>query len=243
MNNHEPLVSLSIVSHGQASLIRFLLADLEQLAQQDFEVILTINLPEDESPYQNLSFPLQIIRNSTQKGFGANHNTAFTKSKGKFFAIVNPDIRITAINFQKLISPFKNSRTAAVAPIILSGDGKIEDSARRFPTLFRLAKRVLLQQRDPDYKLSTTPFSVDWLAGMFILFRPEAYRKINGFDDRRFFMYLEDADICRRLHKKGWQVMLNPNEKVTHMAQRASHRNLKHLRWHTVSAIRYLTGL
>jgi hypothetical protein len=45
------------------------------------------------------------------------------------------------------------------------------------------------------------------------------------------------------LHESGWQVMVNPRVQVTHMAQRASHRNLKHMRWHAVSALRYLTGL
>jgi GT2 family glycosyltransferase len=56
-------------------------------------------------------------------------------------------------------------------------------------------------------------------------------------------MYFEDADICRRLGKTGWLVLVNPNVHVIHMAQRASHRNLKHMRWHAVSAFRFLSGL
>ncbi|MEJ7138190.1 glycosyltransferase [Amphibiibacter pelophylacis] len=241
VSNHS--LSFSIVSHGQAALIAPLLGDLARLPPNTFEVILTINLPEDESPYFGYTFPIRIIRNSEPKGFGANHNAAFTEAKGNYFAVVNPDIRIQYLDLHELLMPFQNENIAAVAPIVLSSEGKIEDSARHFPTLQRFAKRVILRKRVSDYKLQKVPFAVDWVAGMFVVFRTEAYRKINGFDDHRFFMYLEDADICRRLHKNGWGVLVNPFVSVTHMAQRASRRNLTHMRWHAVSALRYLTGL
>lgn len=236
-------ITLSIVSHGQASLIRSLLADLAELPQQNFEVLITVNLPEDESPYYGHPFPLRIIRNNTPKGFGANHNAAFGQANASWFAVVNPDIRIKSLDLHTLLSPFHDQCVAAVAPLVLSGDGKLEDSARRFPTFTRFAKRVLLRQRDADYNVGLVPYPVDWVAGMFVVFRRDAYQKIGGFDDRRFFMYLEDADICRRLGNIGWKVMVNPSVQIIHMAQRASRRNLRHMRWHAISAIRYLTGL
>ncbi len=237
------LITLSIVSHGQASLIRSMLADLAALPNQNFEVVITVNVPEDESAYQGHVFPLRIIRNDTPKGFGANHNAAFRETSGPWFAVVNPDIRLKTLDFGTLLRPFQVQGVAAVAPVVLSRDGKFEDSARRFPTLVRFAKRVLLRQRHADYQVGFKPYPVDWVAGMFVVFRRDAYQQIAGFDDRRFFMYLEDADICRRLGFNGWQVVVNPSVQVIHMAQRASRKNLKHLRWHVVSALRYLTGL
>ncbi len=236
-------ITLSIVSHGQASLIRMLLADLSELSHKNFEVIVTINLPEDESAYFGYPFPVRIIRNAIPKGFGANHNSAFNQASGNWFAVVNPDIRIRSLDLQALLSPFQCHTVAAVAPVVLSGDGSVEDSARRFPTLLRFAKRVLLRQRNGDYMVETSPYPVDWVAGMFVVFRRDFYQKIGGFDDRRFFMYFEDADICRRFRINGWKVIVNPYVQVIHVAQRASRRNLKHMRWHALSAFRYLTGL
>ena len=236
-------ICLSIVSHGQASLIHALLSDLARLPQQNFEVLITINVPEDESLYHGHPFPMRIIRNIVPKGFGGNHNAAFSETDCNFFAVVNPDIRIQSLDFQELLSPFENQNVAAVAPIVLSNFGEIEDSARRFPTLLRFAKRVLLRKRGLDYRLENYPYSVDWVAGMFVVFRSDAYRRVQGFDDRRFFMYLEDADICRRFHQSNLKVLVNPHVNVTHNAQRASRRNFKHMRWHAVSALRYLTGL
>jgi GT2 family glycosyltransferase len=236
-------LSFSIVSHGQAQLVAALLSDLARLPQQTFEVIITVNLPEDESPFQGHPFPIHIIRNVVPKGFGGNHNAAFAKANGNYFAVVNPDIRLHSFDMHELLKPFQNENIAAVAPMVISDKGKIEDSARRFPTIRRFAKRVILRKRVSDYQFLKLPFEVDWVAGMFVVFRPEAYRQINGFDDHRFFMYLEDADICRRIYKNGWSVLVNPVVSVKHMAQRASRRNLKHMRWHVVSAFRYLTGL
>lgn len=243
MNSPIPLCTLSVVSHSQALLIRQLLVDLSRLEEQNFEVIITINQPEDESPYEGFSFPLRFIRNSLPQGFGANHNAAFAHSTAKWFAVVNPDIRLQSLDFEVLLSPFRQKSVAAVAPVVVSAEGTVEDSARRFPTLFRFTKRVLLRQRKSDYEVHSTPYRVDWVAGMFVVFRREAFRQVDGFDARRFYMYLEDADICRRLGKEQWQVLVNPHVRVIHMAQRASRRNFKHMRWHAVSALRFLTGL
>jgi hypothetical protein len=243
MNHPPPLVSLSVVSHGQASLIRSLLADLARLPQQDFEVLITINLPEDETAYQGYPFALRIIRNAAPKGFGANHNAAFEHCRGRFFAVVNPDIRITKLDLGTLTRVLEEPKVGAVAPVILASNGRVEDSVRRFPTFTRLARRVLLRQRAPDYVWDQQPIDVDWTAGMFVLFRPQAFKEISGFDDRRFFMYFEDVDICARLWRAGWRVRLQPCASVIHDAQRASRKNMKHLRWHLTSALRYLSGL
>ena len=77
---------------------------------------------------------------------------------------------------------------------------------------------------------------------MFVVFRKDVFRSLGGFDDRRFFMYMEDVDICRRLNNTGFSVLLNPKVSVIHTAQHASHRNFKHMRWHAISSFQYLTG-
>ena len=231
-----------MVSHGQANLIRDLLSDFSALSCPDFEVIVTLNLPEDDALYMGFDVPLKIIKNISPKGFGANHNAAFLASEGLFFAVVNPDIRFHSLNVFELLSPFSAKIAAAVAPLVYSPSGTTEDSARRFPTFFRLLKRFVLRHREPDYAPGNAPLLVDWVAGMFVVFRKDVFRSLGGFDDRRFFMYMEDVDICRRIKEAGFNVLLNPKVSVVHMAQRASHKNLKHMRWHVVSAFRYLTG-
>lgn len=243
MNASAPLVTLSVVSHGQSTLVEKLLSDLDRLGRRDFEVVVTSNLPESEASYVGRSYAVTRLKNSVPKGFGANHNAAFEHSRGLFFVVVNPDIRLSSLDIDRLLMPFDDPNVGGVAPKVVSSDGRLEDSARRFPTVWRLLCRLLLRRRAPDYALNSVPVDVDWAAGMFVVFRPEMFKALGGFDDRRFFMYFEDVDICRRLHQRGWRVVVQPAISVVHDAQRASHRSLMHLRWHLTSAVRFLTGL
>ncbi|WP_119354256.1 glycosyltransferase [Azohydromonas sediminis] len=237
------LVTLSVVSHGQGALVRHFLADLRQGVDAPFEVILTLNIPEDEAFLdEHRGLPLLVLRNRVPKGFGANHNAAFRIARGTHFAIVNPDIRAQRLRLAPLLETLEQRRVAACAPQVLAPDGRVEDSARRFPTAWRLLRRLLLRRRGPDYRWGGDPVDVDWLAGMFVLFRRDAYEAVSGFDER-YFMYLEDVDICRRLKRLGWRVVLDSRSTVVHFAQRRSHRDVRHLRWHLRSTLRYFTGI
>lgn len=238
-----PLYSLSVVSHGQAQLVRQLLADLDQLRPLNFEVLVTANIAEDESAYTARNFPLSVTRNPQPLGFGANHNAAFARSQGQLFVVVNPDIRAPKLDLNLLANAFDDPDIGACAPLVLNSRGSVEDSARRFPTVIKLVRRVLFSKDGPDYSWTDGPCTVDWVAGMFIVFRREAFAQASGFDARRYFMYYEDVDLCERLGKLGWAVRLHPGTSVIHDAQRASHGNLQHMRWHLTSALRYLTGI
>jgi GT2 family glycosyltransferase len=239
----ERLLTISIVSHGQASLVSNSLDDLENFSETDFEVILTCNIPEDVTSIISRCYPIQVIVNDAPKGFGANHNAAFELSQGRFFAVVNPDIRVDLFDLSALTDVLSEKTVGLVVPKVVSVHGQVEDSVRRFPTWLGLFKRLVLQNRSIDYFLTDEPTKVDWAGGMFMLFSPKAFKDVGGFDDRRFFMYMEDVDICKRLASAGYAVVIQPKVTVVHDAQRASRRNLKHLRWHVTSAIRYLTGI
>lgn len=233
----------SIVSHGQANLVHLLLNDIRTLELSDIEIIITINIPEDESVYLNLSFPTKIIRNKIPIGFGENHNNAFKKSSADFFVVINPDIRLPYLNMEEFLELAKSSNIGAMAPVVKNNQGNLEDSVRSFPTILSLLHRIVFRNRIPDYHWDKQPIDIDWAGGMFLVLRREAYHAVHGFDQHRFFMYFEDIDICRRLQQQGWRVVLQPSVTVIHNAQRASHRNWKHLRWHLTSAFRYFSGL
>lgn len=235
------MITLSVVSHGQGQFILNLLKDITQGLDVTYEIILTLNIPEDEYFLKEYaSLPLNVIRNISIKGFGANHNAAYAQSRGKCFAIVNPDIRFQSLLLDPLLKTIAIEGVGACGPAVYSSDEKLEDSARNFPTVWSFFKRKFLRTKSPDYVWQQTPIQVDWLAGMFVVFNREAFEKIGGFDER-YFMYLEDTDICRRLSLAGWRVLLQPSSKVIHDAQRSSRRSLQHLFWHLGSAFRFLT--
>lgn len=234
-------VCLSIVSHGQGRLIRPLLGDLLVLRDFISEVLVTLNIPEDETFIDEFRgrLPLRVLRNKAPKGFGANHNAAFATSTAPFFVVVNPDIRLHEFALDDLLTTAAALSVGVAAPIVYSSDGQLQDSARYFPTVGRLVRRKIGGSAGADYAIGLTPLDVDWVAGMFMVFRREVYAALQGFDDR-YFMYFEDVDLCRRLHRTGLRVILQPRARVVHDAQRASRRKLKYFLWHFSSACRYL---
>lgn len=244
MNNFDS-VCISVVSHGQGNLLRGLFSDLGRCSFEglDLQILLTLNIPEDEAFLEEFKhLPVKVLRNTVRKGFGANHNAAFAASQADLFAVVNPDIRLKDVDIRRLLSRLDSEGIGACAPLVLSSSGTVEDSARKFPTVARLARRTFLGIREPDYEFRGQPLVVDWVAGMFIAFRREVFSGLGGFDER-YFMYMEDADICRRIKRQGLAVVIDPSVTVIHDAQRASRRNMRHMTWHLRSAVRFILGI
>lgn len=241
------IFSLSIVSHGHKKFLLPLLEDLRRLGRTDFEVILTINMPEDlELDWSVLPFPVILIHNQIPKSFAVNHNAAFTKSVGDYFVILNPDIRMAADPFDALLAQVQRNPNTVCAPLITDKDGVPEDSARNFPTPFFLVRKFF----GKVFKVSLTRDFVpvdnglsmpDWVAGMFIVVPRTIYQKLHGLDER-YRMYYEDVDFCARVCLAGYKVAVNGYVKVVHEAQRESHRNVRYLAWHLTSALRFFTS-
>lgn len=220
-------------------MVAKVLGDLARISEVA-HIVLTLNVPEPlPSVPDSLHHKLTIIDNSIPKGFAANHNAAFQQCETTFFCVLNPDIRIEVNPFPALLAALENGNAALAAPLVVNSSGAIEDSVRFFPTPLRLLCKALGISRG---SYMVTPgvafFTADWVAGMCMLFRSEAYRTIGGFDEG-FFLYYEDVDICARAWKQGFSVKVCPTAAVIHNAQRESHRNLKFLRWHLASMLRF----
>ena len=236
-----PMISISVVSHAQANLVGALLQDLAKIAEETpIEVLLTKNLPE-KTP--DVCFPsnrmIRVIENREVQGFGHNHNAAFAVATGDYFCVLNPDIRLSVNPFPVLLTTLADGLNAIAVPQIVGTEGDIQDSARRFPTLWGLIKRVSGMEADHMVPGATAhPIPVDWAAGMFLLMHSTQYAALGGFD-QRYFLYCEDVDLSARVWKSGKRVMLCPQATAIHDARRTSHGNFKYLIWHLTSYVRY----
>ena len=234
------LVTISVVSHGQIDLIVKLFDDIATyLSLDQLEVILTLNLPETlpflESDY---SFLKMIISNQKPLGFGANHNQAFSYATGGFFCVLNPDIGFNADPFPSLLASLKDPAVGLVAPLIFSADNKLEVSARQFPTPIKIVCKALGGSKGHDYLITEHAIQPDWVGGMFMLLPSKIFTQLAGFDEH-YFLYYEDVDLCARLRLLGYEIVLNPQAKVFHYAQRTSHGNFKYFLWHLRSMLRF----
>jgi len=235
-----PGVTLSIVSHRHNGMTNHLLGDIGRHCDGRIRVVLTENVPDSVSiSAENLSFPVEKIVNASPKGFGANHNAAFTRCRTPLFCVVNPDVRFESDPLLLLSKTLEDKRVGVVGPLVRNSRGTPEDSARVFPTGTSLLLRAFERRSGAAYPVDQGPVPVDWIAGMFMLFRRETYEAVGGFDED-YFLYYEDVDICWRLHAKGYSVIYDPRAGITHDAQRASRGNPRLAVHHLASIFRYL---
>lgn len=241
--------TISIVSHRHGPLVRSLLQDLlKQQGIDDWRVILTLNIPEasdantlGEADLVGLNG--SITRNTSPKGFGANHNAAAAIAEGELFLIVNPDIRLTEPDTLARLAamPWHVPAPALRAPVVVAPDGTYEDSVRKNLSLPNLTKRV--RNRTKGWEADPTAPGFFWLAGMFLIVPLDTFRTIGGFDER-FRLYCEDYDLSARWRLFGGEVGVIPGIKVVHDARRDSHRSLRHMRWHIGSLMRvWMSGV
>lgn len=235
------MISVSIVSHGHGALLHPLMADLVDIARvTEIEIILTNNIPDPNAPsHIPDGLPGRLIYNSKPLGFGHNHNNAFALASGDLFCVLNPDIRFPDNPFPLLRDALCSAAVGVVAPAILSPAGRIEDSARTFPTPWSLLRRCTGRDAGRySYRLDEKPIAADWVAGMFMLFQSARFRSSGGFD-QGYYLYCEDIDLCARLWRAGHRVLLCPQAAVIHDARRESRRNLRFMRWHFESYARF----
>lgn len=201
------------------------------------QIILTCNISETLNLADDAR--LAVIENRIPKGFGANHNAAFTRCEQPFFCPLNPDIELLCNPFPVLLQAASATDASLMTPLVISPEGNVEDSIRHFPTLSSLAVKAL-GGGDGRYevKAGECDFCPEWVAGMFMLFRREAFQRLGGFDEG-FFLYYEDVDICVRAWKQGMLIVACPGISVVHDARRDSRRSFRHLRWHLASMGRF----
>jgi N-acetylglucosaminyl-diphospho-decaprenol L-rhamnosyltransferase len=230
-------VCVSIVSHKHGAMVTRLVQQLEQYSLVS-RIILTYNANESNS--LSSAGKLTVISNTAIKGFGANHNTAFSHCDENFFCVLNPDLIFTNDPFQNLIDDVSKYSLDIISPTILDVDGMKSESARDFPTLRSLAARFASNHRRTDFAQRSignheNPY---WVGGMFMLFRSEAFEELGGFDEG-YFLYVEDVDICQRAIVKGMSIFVSDTCSVIHDARRASRRDIGHLLLHLRSYLRY----
>ena len=236
MNENSSNITVSVVSHGHGDMVWTLVCQVLKCNEVK-KVIVTLNIPEEIPNY--LPENVLLIKNDKPKGFGENHNFAFTISNSDYFCVLNPDIVLVENPFPNLKNIIANDWCGLVAPVIIDVNGIRSDSMRKNLTPWSFFKRVLgFCQNTYSPVNSAGLLFPDWVAGMFMLFRSQAFNKVCGFDVG-YFMYCEDADISRRLRSSGYQIVGCPDATVIHDARRASRRNFQHLLWHVQSLCRY----
>jgi N-acetylglucosaminyl-diphospho-decaprenol L-rhamnosyltransferase len=189
---------------------------------------------------------VRVIANDRNVGFGAAVNQAARgasnpeprpsaigrrPSNAELLLLLNPDCDVQPGAFRALVETLDAHPDCAIAaPRLLNADGSVQASARGEPDALTglfgrhalltkffpasaAARRNLPAQDLVDAGVESA--DVDWVMAAAMLVRRKAFDEVGGFDDR-YFLYWEDADLCRRLRDRGWKTRYVPRAIVRH---------------------------
>jgi GT2 family glycosyltransferase len=209
-------LSVSIVNTNSREL---LLACLETLRGTDAKLVVLDNASEDGSVAAvRERFPdVRVIAQEFRAGFGTNHNTVIRATEGRYVYVLNEDTTADDWGFARIVAYLDaHPRVAALGPRLVYPDGRLQDSAWRFPTplvstlgLLTVGKLGVTQSR------GETAHAVDWVTGAALVLRREALDEVGLFDED-FFLYSEEVDLQFRLRQAGWEVHYLPEVSVVH---------------------------
>lgn len=247
-------LSILIISHGHEDdvpcCIDSLAAPLHELTH---EFIVIDNLGNGLLAARLGDRPhLKLLENSRPLGFSANVNRGARAAAGRHLLVLNPDTTYQSGSFKDALTFLAaHPRIGLLGARLLNPDGRVQESARRFPTAIFLLLRGLgaetwrrvpraYSERLLDDPSPDAPLRVDWVFGAFMLMPRAAFDAVGGMDEK-YRLYYEDVDLNLRLRRAGFETWLYPGLAIVHAHRRESARTIlsRHRLWHVRSALRY----
>lgn len=222
---------------------------LEMTQGVDFTLFVVDNASQDgTAEFIKEKYPqVVVIESEKNAGFGAGHNKIIPFLQSKYHAVINPDILLKSDVITELTEYAETDESIGLlSPQIRFTDGRVQMLAKRNPTVRYLGNHWFHKGDEPNRLMTEycmldmpedEPFEITNATGCFMFFRTDVFMELGGFDER-FFMYLEDCDIARRVSKK-YKALHYPMATVYHLWERESKRNKKLLLIHIQSIIKY----
>ena len=215
------------------------------------KILFVIDNSEQKSKdYDNLPYVTYIF-NGKNEGYGKAHNIALHKAiecGSKYHVVLNPDVRFKPEVIGELVKyADAHDDVVYMLPKVIYPNGELQYLCKLLPTptdlIFRrFLPSSLVKKSDDRYCLKMSGYNKimnpPCLSGCFMFLRVSTIQKHNLFFDERFFMYCEDFDLMRRLHRVG-KTIFYPEAEIIHDHAHASYKNKKMLMVHISSAIKY----
>jgi len=245
-------ISASIVLYNNSpALVEATIQSFLKLSFSKKKLYLIDNSPTDAlRMLASLSNDIEYVKTEANLGFGKAHNLALSRSleTAKYHVVLNPDIYFDKDVLERIYEYMEiHSDVAQVMPKVCYPDGEIQRLCKLLPSPIDLFLRRFFswmpgaEERNRQYELHDSGYNkimnVPYLSGCFMFFRTSALKEVGLFDER-IFMYIEDADITRRMHRK-YKTLFFPDVFVYHHYAKGSYKSFKLMAYNLHGAFIY----
>ena len=192
---------------------------------------------------QAVSRKLRYMPTGENMGYGRAHNIALRESayyRTDLHLVMNSDIRVKAEDIDAMHDwMLMHPEVGQLMPKVLNPDGTQQYLAKRLPAPIdvfgrRFLPAWMIARRNKRYELRDMdlekPVNAPYLSGCFMLLRTKAAVEAGLFDER-YFMYPEDMDLTRTIHR-NYLTLYYPAWTIVHAHARSSYKNKHMLRVH-----------
>jgi N-acetylglucosaminyl-diphospho-decaprenol L-rhamnosyltransferase len=164
---------------------------------------------------------ISVVPFRPNRGFGAACNEgAQSAGPADLLLILNPDARLLPGTVPTMVAAFRSNPSLGIAsPTLIASDGQVAEAGGTIPTplgsLSAKLRRLLGLHTVPRPYEPRGVVTTDWVSGAAMMIRRDAWDVVGGFDER-FFLYMEDVDLCLRVRAAGWTVGIVPAAQVVH---------------------------
>ena len=223
-------VSVVVVTWNSRDLIDRCLKPFAEFADWLEVIVYDNNSPDETADYIAKNYPwVHLIWGTENLGFGRGNNAAFTRCRGRYVLMLNPDA------FLDSLAPIAAMRAtldaspdvAAVGPQLVHENGRHQVGDAGWSTrLTSVAGHVFWLHRAissvPSIYVSNPSLlgrpsvEVEWLCGACMMVRRSVLEDLKGFDES-IFMYGEDVDLGERICASGHRILYIPHIRVVHV--------------------------
>jgi N-acetylglucosaminyl-diphospho-decaprenol L-rhamnosyltransferase len=206
---------------------------------------------------------VEYVVNPTNAGYGKAANAAAARANSDLLLFLNSDAQITGPAARTLAEEVSHFGGRCIAgPRLVSEDGSIQRSAGLLPAPSDLTVRALGLHRvgqavvdwpllgslirgsrlSKEYALavdSNRTITTSMVSGAVWMVGRETFMEMGGFDEH-YFLYFEDADLCRTAHRAGVAVVYVPAAQVRHIWGASSQEDYHFSPRHARSMRQYL---
>jgi GT2 family glycosyltransferase len=195
-----------------------------------------------------------LIENHENVGFSRANNQGIRIAKGDYLLLLNSDTVLVPGSLELMVEFMKNNqKVGAIGPKLVDSNGAVQPSSGKEDTIYtillrycmprslsRNIKKILAKNHFREFKKLLgsqvrsyflrseieIPTEIDRISGACFLVGRKIIEEI-GLLEEKFFLYLEDADLCFRIRKKGWKIIYFPEVKIIHYGGQSSGGDFK----------------